>query len=111
MAWRIVRQPNGLLARFSDVCDNFTHYDMDEEEAVQVCIDVGDMGPMGAKEKVAAGVEDHEPWTHGPSDDPEKLSRWKDCLHTIKNIHGEDEFKKTMTEIGHGLNNPKEGET
>lgn len=25
MAWRIVRQPNGKLARFSDIVDNFTH--------------------------------------------------------------------------------------
>jgi hypothetical protein len=35
MAWRIVKQPNGLLARFSDVVDNFTAVDMTKQEAIE----------------------------------------------------------------------------
>jgi hypothetical protein len=35
MAWRIVKQPNGLYARFSDIVDNFTHYNMDRNEAIE----------------------------------------------------------------------------
>ena len=32
MAWRIVQQPDGKLARFSDVCDDFTDVDLTYEE-------------------------------------------------------------------------------
>jgi len=39
MAWRILQQPNGLLARFSDIVDGFTHYNMHEQEAVNFCIE------------------------------------------------------------------------
>ena len=38
MAWRIVKQPNGLLARFDEVSDSFTDYDMSAEEAIDLCI-------------------------------------------------------------------------
>lgn len=31
MAWRIVKQPNGLFASFSDIVDHFTYTDMTQE--------------------------------------------------------------------------------
>lgn len=37
MAWRIVVQPDGKYARFSEVVDDFTHIDMTREEAVRLC--------------------------------------------------------------------------
>lgn len=37
MAWRIVRQPNGKLARFADPVDDFTHMNMDILEAYELC--------------------------------------------------------------------------
>lgn len=37
MAWRFVRQPNGKIARWSDVVDGFTHYDMDFKECFEIC--------------------------------------------------------------------------
>lgn len=39
MAWRLVVQPNGLLAKFSDVVDDFTAYDMTEEEATDLIVE------------------------------------------------------------------------
>ena len=36
MAWRIVVQPNGKYAKFSDVVDNFTDYDMTKDEVFEL---------------------------------------------------------------------------
>lgn len=33
----ISRQPNGLLCRFSTVVDTVTHYNMTEEEYIEMC--------------------------------------------------------------------------
>lgn len=33
----IARQPNGLLCRFSTVTDTITHYNMTEEEYIEMC--------------------------------------------------------------------------
>lgn len=87
MAWRIVQQPNKLLAIFSDIVDDFTWYDMTEEEAVQVCIDEYDMGPKSAREKVQRGVD-------------AGMARWNDEIETIRSIHGDtraDECIKDMS--------------
>lgn len=41
MGWRMVRQPNGKLARFSDVVDDFTDFDLTAEEAFVLCRNIG----------------------------------------------------------------------
>jgi hypothetical protein len=88
MAWRIVKQPNGLFARFSDVVDNFTHMQMTQEQALGVCRE--HMSESEAQNKVQAGVEDHIPWTVGVKG--KGTSRWEDALDSIKAVHG----KKAM---------------
>lgn len=75
MAWRIVEQPNGLLARFSDIVDDFTHYDMTDEQAEKLCIEEYDMGKKSAAEKVRRGRADK--------------SRWPDEIDTIRMVHGD----------------------
>ena len=74
MAWRIVQQPNGKLARFSDVCDDFTDVDMDFSEAVVECQSQG-MSVMDAIEKVNRGIKAGN-------------ARYLECLETIRLIHG-----------------------
>lgn len=37
MAGFVARQPNGLLCRFSTVVDMVTHYNMTEEEYIEMC--------------------------------------------------------------------------
>ena len=100
MAWRIVKQPNGLLARFSDIVDNFTHCNMDELEAYELCKE--EMGTHDAKEKVFAGVQDFKPWMHrvvGSGHD-----RWDDCIKKIETRHGKDELDKVLKEIDDDFN-------
>jgi hypothetical protein len=74
MAWIIVRQPNGLLARFSGNVDNFTNLNMTEAEALECCLEY--CGTRDARRKVSAGVMDRG------------LDRWSDCIDTIKTTHG-----------------------
>ena len=84
MGWRIVKQPDGLLSRFSDIVDNFTHQNMNEEEALKVCIQEG-LTPEQAKTKVQSGVDDLIPFTNIKGTG---TTRYEDCIKTINIIHG-----------------------
>lgn len=96
MAWRIVKQPNGKLARFSDIVDNFTHMDMTFNEAVEVC--EMHMGKSDAREKVMRGVDD-DPIDPGvPRAATDKLERWRASIETIRLIHGGAEARKRESE-------------
>jgi hypothetical protein len=79
MAWRIVKQPDGLYARFADPVDHFTHYNMTLAEALRYCQD--EIGLAEGMRKVQRA--DDEP------------SRWADCLETIEIVHGMEERLKT----------------
>ena len=77
MAWRIVVQPNGKYARFSDVVDNFTDYDMTRYEALDLCGWFGRYRATDANEKVANAEADS--------------GRFDRELETVKLVHGQDE--------------------
>ena len=91
MAWRIVRQPNGKLARFSDVVDDFTHLDMSKEEAICLCNE--HMSPQESVDKVQSGLDDIKPWS--TTDKGDGIDRWNDCLESISIVHG----KEKVTEL------------
>jgi len=76
MAWRIVQQPDGKLARFSDVCDDFTDVDLTYDEALDECIRHG-MSVMDAIEKVKRGIEAGN-------------ARYLESLEIIRSIHGRE---------------------
>jgi hypothetical protein len=89
MASRFVLQPNGQLARFSDIVDHFTHINMTREEAIEVArVD----GVQDAEAKVERGVKDEIPWKHNVYGDG--TARWKDALETIETVHGKAEREK-----------------
>lgn len=96
MAWLIVKQPNGLLARFSAVNDTFTSIDMTEQEALDLCCKF--MSFNEAKLKVLGGVEDWKPWldkVKGSGHD-----RWDDCMTAIKDAHGDEVYEETLRIVG-----------
>jgi hypothetical protein len=76
MAWRIVQQPDGKLARFSEVVDDFTDVDLTFGEAIDECIRRG-MSVMDAIEKVKRGIEAGN-------------ARYLECMETIRTIHGRE---------------------
>lgn len=92
MAWRIVKQPDGQLARFSDVVDNFTHFAMTVDEATDLCRE--SMSAIESQQKVQSGVDDIEPWT--TTKKGSGLSRWNDCLNSIVMVHGYEGLKETL---------------
>jgi len=91
MAWRFVRQPSGKLARFSDVVDNFTHYNLTKKQAIKVAQE-SNLSLDEATVKVQAGVDDIKPWTTTTKGGG--LSRWNDSLETIERVHGKKELTK-----------------
>lgn len=93
MAWRIVKQPNGLLARFSEVVDDFTHYDMTEDEAMEVCQEVMDY--LDACYKVARGLDD-EPLGGHRTFRGDGLNRFRYCIETIAAVHGKQIAKERV---------------
>ena len=96
MAWRIVKQPNGLLARFSDIVDNFTHMEMTPEEALDVCME--NMGRSSALEKVQRGIDDVP--LRSMADEPnDGLRRWRDSVSTVCMIHGLRGFDEWPAEV------------
>lgn len=98
MAWRIVKQPNGLFARFSDISDGFTYIDMTHEQALQVCRE--SMSEQEAQKKMLAAVEDHLPFTVGVKGTG--TSRWEDALESIEHVHGKKAMLKVKKVGEHG---------
>ena len=41
MAWRLVKQPNGLFGVFSEIVDNFTQINLSDVEASNYCAERG----------------------------------------------------------------------
>jgi len=97
MAWRFVRQPNGRLARFSDVVDHFTHGNLSVEEAIEVCVSEHGLLQNEAKRKVEAGVDDYEPWSISRKGDG--LSRWRHALEAVERAHGKEERDRVELEL------------
>jgi len=87
MGEMIVRQPNGLLARFSTVTDSFTEMDLSPEGALEaITQDQIDHLLQSARRAVRAGIEDWIPHTVGRKGDG--LARWRHCLALIEQVHG-----------------------
>lgn len=96
MAWRFVRQPDGKLARWSDIVDAFTHYDLDEPDAIGVAL--SDCGLGAALSKIKRAQDDEEPWKEGVKGDG--LSRWRDCVETMERVHVPEQARKNLAEMG-----------
>lgn len=98
MGTRFVKQPNGLLARFSTVVDDFTHTNLTEHAAFDLCQTERDCSESAARKMVQAGMEDWKPWTNGAKGSG--LDRWQDALEKIRTAHGDSrvvELESDMT--------------
>lgn len=95
MAWRFVRQPNGKVARWSDVVDGFTDYDMRRKDCIWFCMQDYDMSFRAAEDKV---------------DQCDEPGRWEECIRLIKEVHGQKEYERAMLEMGIGTESESEQE-
>lgn len=86
MAWRVVKQPNGKYAIFSEVVDDFTVYDMTREEAVKECYEKFIRGlDREAEQKVSRA--DAEP------------QRFEQEIATIRAVHGRKESAERRRQL------------
>jgi hypothetical protein len=85
----IVKQPNGLYARFSSIVDDFTDLNLSKRQAYRLCRQT--MGIAQAQDAISAANSDSVVLYPG-EEMPEAqagLRRWQRCLNTIRIIHGE----------------------
>ena len=99
MAWRLVKQPNGLFGVFSEIVDNFTQINLSEFEASNFCAERG-LNNFESLHKIDSAKKDFLPFSRTPGTG---LSRWNDCLKTIKRIHGNDEADNVVWEDESGI--------
>ena len=65
-------QPNGKYARWSDVVDDFTHFNHERAAIVEVCR-TNDCGELEAEAKVKRAEEPFE-----------RAKRWVECLNDLR---------------------------
>jgi predicted DNA-binding transcriptional regulator YafY len=70
-AWKLVKQPNGLFARFALVLGDFTHWNMTTEEAAALCESIGERAEL----KLYSAIR--------------SSGRFGRCIETIRGEHGE----------------------
>lgn len=92
----MLKQPDGLIAIFSSVVDDFTYICMSEKEALEV--GTAEWGEKIATEKLQRGLEDAKLWKETNSTDG--LSRWRDACENIAMQHGLEHLRQEMNEMG-----------
>lgn len=85
MCWRIVQQPDGLYARFSDVVQNFTHLGLSAMEVALLCRN---------SHKIPS---DLIPPILDNAADPRL---WDEALTLISEQHGREEVIEILREAG-----------
>lgn len=104
MGNRLVKQPNGLFARYSDIVDDFTHMNMDEVQAVRAMMDNGwtQIDAQAALERAKADLDrNNQPYNQGG------LGRWNAELPIIKALHGEKGLAEVLAIDGFLIENDR----
>lgn len=93
-----VKQPNGLLARFSTVVDHFTHMNLSTADARDLACDFyGRQSQQEATSAVARALSDDI--AYYDSDTPRRgdgLTRWHACIAVVRTLHGEAEYTEIL---------------
>lgn len=101
MAWRIVKQPNGLYARFSSIVDDFTHMNMTRQEALELCWEV--FGSRHAREGTRPTTKP-SPKVDRADSNP---GRWESDIDLIRIIHGDRIAEERITMDREGTHNDR----
>ena len=92
MGWRIIKQPNGFYARFSEIVDEFTDWNMTEQEAFELCSDLA--GVKIAETKMYNANNNIDPYTMGSNFD-----RFEHAIDVIRCVHGSALAKERKDEL------------
>jgi len=94
----MLKQPNGLIAIFSSVVDDFTHWDATPEEALAYGVE--QWGRSEAQETLDRALMDVPLWKPHSADDG--LGRWRETLTAIAFRHGVKHLQDRLEAIGQG---------
>lgn len=100
MAWRFVKQPNGLLAYFSSIVGNFGGMNIQPDEAREVALALG-CDAETADAKVRRALVDELPFAEN-GECGDGLARWEDALRTIALVHGLTVMRERVAEAERG---------
>lgn len=93
----MLKQPNGLYARFSTIPDGYTHVGMTAQEAAETLRMEYSLRDSEVKSAMQAADEEWQPFSVKPG--PE-LGRWSYCMDLIKLVHGQETFNKSLEATG-----------
>lgn len=91
----LIVQPNGLFARFTEVCSDFTHTNMTEQEAYQVLHKNMPAAKAEIEIKKAKGGHTllYAPNAHGDG-----MEAWNSCIEAIRRKYGKSHATKRVGE-------------
>lgn len=84
----ICKQPNGRYARFTSVCDDFTHLNLTADQMLRVLEQEG-LTREEASGKVIRANNDERAECYDPENWPKGLVRWYSALEVVAHVHGE----------------------
>lgn len=94
MGRQIIKQPNGKYCIFSSIVDNFTYYDMTEDEIVELWANE-------EREQIAKRVKENiEKLEPGEKPYYQFTQRYEEYLALIEEIHGKEEMENVKNTIG-----------
>jgi hypothetical protein len=116
MAWQIVKQPNGLFARWTDICDAFTQVNMTEQQVIDLGMEgrfTMDSKPMSEQEirgKLERAIADHQWHVASPHQvaktipgDGDGLTRWRNCIKTHRFYYGDEGVQELLSIVNKGV--------
>lgn len=115
MAWRIVKQPNGLFARWTDICDAFTHANMTEQQVIEFGMEgwftQGEsMSEQEIRGKLERAIADHKWHVASPIEvaktipgDGDGLTRWRNCIETFFFYRKDEGVQELLSVVNKGV--------
>ena len=93
MGRQIIKQPNGRYCIFSSIVDNITHYDMEENDVVELWVEEQRRDISSKVREIIQSIESGGKPYH------QFTKSYEDMINLIKEVHGESEMqivKKTI---------------
>ncbi|MNU27281.1 hypothetical protein D3C71_156670 [compost metagenome] len=93
----MLKQPDGLIAIFSSVVDDFTHMNMSEEQALAV--GTQEWGERTAREKLGRALADESVWPGDADFVSDGLGRWREACGDIAFQHGVKHLRTMLDDM------------
>lgn len=94
----MLKQPDGLIAVFSSVVDDFTYMNLTEAEAIE--FGTTEWGERTAREKLERGLKDAPVWPGDSDFVSDGQGRWREACGDIAFQHGLKHLRSVLDEMG-----------